>query len=82
MGLSEADLEARLFHRQDGQMRDGLARPDWPAVHQELRQMNGKGGLIAVDRQGNICMPFNTGGMFRASYKAGGEDYIGMFYED
>lgn len=52
------------------------------AVHQELRAMNGKGGLIAVDAQGNIAMPFNTGGMFRAAHRSGGEDVVAMFFED
>ena len=37
-GMSEADLEARLFQRQGGQMRSGLVQPDWPAVHRELKR--------------------------------------------
>ena len=36
--LSEADLEVRLFQREGGKMRRGLAQPDWPAVHRELRR--------------------------------------------
>jgi len=28
------------------------------------------GGLIAIDRFGNISMPFNTEGMYRASKKS------------
>ena len=32
---------------------------------QELKKMGGEGGLIAVDSSGNICMPFNTTGMYR-----------------
>jgi beta-aspartyl-peptidase (threonine type) len=35
-------------------------------IHQELNPEAGNGGLIAVDRDGNIAMPFNSGGMFRA----------------
>ena len=34
-------------------------------IHQELNAEAGNGGLIAVDRKGNIAMPFNSGGMFR-----------------
>ncbi|MDR1602992.1 MAG: isoaspartyl peptidase/L-asparaginase [Tannerella sp.] len=34
-------------------------------IHQELSPDAGNGGLIAVDRNGNIAMPFNSGGMFR-----------------
>jgi beta-aspartyl-peptidase (threonine type) len=36
-------------------------------VHHRLPKIGGDGGLIAVDRQGNISMPFNTEGMYRAS---------------
>lgn len=35
-------------------------------VHQKLKKAGGSGGVIAVDRQGNIATVFNTTGMFRA----------------
>lgn len=34
-------------------------------VHEELPDIAGDGGVIAVDAAGRIAMPFNTGGMFR-----------------
>lgn len=34
-------------------------------IHEELNANAGNGGLIAVDKDGNIAMPFNSGGMFR-----------------
>lgn len=34
-------------------------------IHDTLKQVGGEGGLIAVDSSGNICMPFNTEGMYR-----------------
>jgi beta-aspartyl-peptidase (threonine type) len=37
-------------------------------IHQRLKA--GDGGLIAVDRDGHISMPFNTVGMFRAAANA------------
>ena len=37
----------------------------------------GEGGLIAVDKNGNIAMPFNTTGMFRGYlYKEKGKSAI------
>lgn len=36
-------------------------------VHNHLKDINGDGGLIAIDKDGNIEMPFNTEGMYRAS---------------
>ena len=42
-------------------------------IHRELSAEAGIGGLIAVDRNGQIAMPFNSSGMFRGSlYKETG----------
>jgi beta-aspartyl-peptidase (threonine type) len=35
-------------------------------VNQTLREMGGEGGLVAVDRLGNIALTFNSEGMYRA----------------
>ncbi|WPP48042.1 isoaspartyl peptidase/L-asparaginase family protein [Catalinimonas niigatensis] len=50
-------------------------------VKDKLVKMGGGGGVISIDAQGNIAMPFNTAGMYRASISPGGEMYIGI-YED
>ncbi|PAU95069.1 beta-aspartyl-peptidase [Aliifodinibius salipaludis] len=34
-------------------------------IHKKMKGMGGKGGLIAIDSSGDICMPFNTEGMYR-----------------
>jgi len=36
-------------------------------IHRELNTDAGNGGLIAVDKNGQIAMPFNSAGMFRGS---------------
>ena len=41
-------------------------------VMEKLPAIDGRGGLIAVDRHGKVCMPFNTEGMYRGSAHAGG----------
>ena len=38
-------------------------------VMDKLVKIGGEGGLIAVDTLGNICLPFNSEGMYRASIK-------------
>ena len=44
-----------------------------------LVERGGDGGIIAIDREGNITMPFNSAGMYRG-YLRGGEDiYTGIF---
>jgi beta-aspartyl-peptidase (threonine type) len=46
-------------------------------IHTELNANEGNGGLIAVDKNGNIAMPFNSGGMFRGYiYKEKGKSGI------
>jgi beta-aspartyl-peptidase (threonine type) len=35
-------------------------------IHERLLEVNGSGGLIAVDAIGNVTLPFNTEGMYRA----------------
>lgn len=35
-------------------------------IHELLPGIEGDGGLIAIDYKGNICLPFNTEGMYRA----------------
>ena len=37
-------------------------------IHMELNTNAGNGGLIAVDKLGNIAMPYNSGGMFRGVF--------------
>jgi beta-aspartyl-peptidase (threonine type) len=36
-------------------------------INKRILEIGGDGGLIAVDAKGNIAMPFNTEGMYRAS---------------
>ena len=42
-------------------------------IMEKLPSLGGNGGVIALDRNGNIAMPFNTPGMFRGYIQAKGE---------
>ena len=44
-----------------------------------LKALGGTGGLIALDRNGNVAMPFSTPGMYRAHMKVGGAPSIDIF---
>ncbi|WP_242134229.1 isoaspartyl peptidase/L-asparaginase family protein [Aestuariivivens marinum] len=48
-------------------------------IQNKLTQMGGTGGIIALDKNGNITMEFNTSGMYRASMNDKGELYIGIY---
>ena len=43
-----------------------LAEACHEVVMKKLVAINGEGGLIAIDRHGNIELPFNSEGMYRA----------------
>lgn len=45
----------------------------------KLTELNGTGGVIALDADGNIAMEFNTNGMFRGYLKSTGEKVIAIF---
>jgi len=49
------------------------------AVIDEIGAMGGDGGLIALDRDGNIAAPFNSQGMKRAWLTLGGEIGVEVF---
>ena len=50
-------------------------------VMKKLKEIKGRGGCIAIDKQGNIAMPFTTTGMFRGSIDVNGQKKIAL-YED
>ncbi|MFT5790746.1 MAG: beta-aspartyl-peptidase (threonine type) [Saprospiraceae bacterium] len=48
-------------------------------IHKRILEIKGDGGLIAVDTQGNIAMPFNTEGMYRASKSSNGIEEVSIY---
>ena len=48
-------------------------------VMKRVPAAGGNGGVIALDAQGNIAMPFNTGGMYRAALHPDGTRSIAIF---
>ncbi len=50
-------------------------------VNDKLVKADGKGGIIAVDKYGNIILTMNTAGMFRAFANSKGEQKVSIFKE-
>lgn len=50
-------------------------------VHKKLVNIGGEGGLVAIDANGNIEMPFNSEGMYRAMKRSNGQKYIGIYLD-
>ncbi|MFT4679213.1 MAG: beta-aspartyl-peptidase (threonine type) [Flavobacteriales bacterium] len=56
-----------------------LAQACHEVVQNRLMEIKGDGGLIAVDALGNICLEFNTDGMYRGMKKSSGENDIAIY---
>ena len=50
-------------------------------IHIEIDSLGGDGGMVSLDKNGNIAWDFNTTGMYRAYKKSTGENVI-KFYEE
>jgi len=48
-------------------------------VIDKIGSLGGTGGLIAVDREGNIALPFNTTGMYRGYVDIGGTTFVAIY---
>lgn len=56
-----------------------LAEAAHEVINNRVLKLGGDGGLIAVDAQGNIAMPFNTEGMYRACQTSLGNKDISIY---
>lgn len=65
--LAAYDVSALIEYRDLS-----LAEACHIVVMEKLPRIDGRGGLIAVDAKGNVCLPFNTEGMYRGQARAGG----------
>lgn len=69
-----ADICARVAYRGDT-----LKAAAESVVMKRLPELGGDGGVIALDGDGNIVMPFNTSGMYRAWIKTDGSRGIAIY---
>jgi beta-aspartyl-peptidase (threonine type) len=68
------DVSARMEYR--GMSLEESAKS---IIMDKLKQQQAEGGLIAIDREGNIAMPFNTNAMFRGSVRSGGTAEVAIY---
>ena len=68
------DICARVAYRGDP-----LAKAAGDVVNRVVPAAGGDGGAIALDRDGNIAMPFNTGTMYRAWVRPDGSRGVAIF---
>lgn len=67
-GTGEEYIRHAVAHEVSARMRlagESVEQAASYVIHKVLKE--GDGGLIAIDHQGNVAMPFNTKGMFRGT---------------
>lgn len=70
-GVVAYDVSCLMEHKEYT-----LEKAATEVIHKRLIKLKGDGGLIGVDAQGNISMPFNTEGMYRACKSSNGREEI------
>jgi len=50
-------------------------------VIKKVGELGGNGGVICLDKDGNVAMPFNTEGMYRGYYLSGEKPVVKMYKE-
>ncbi len=81
-GHGEIFIRAAVAHDICARVRFGgrsLRDAVREVVLEELPALHGEGGVIAIDRSGEIATEFNSEGMFRASRKSGEEPRIAIY---
>src|ERR1700733_8361086 len=81
-GHGEVFIRAAVAHDICSRMRFGgrtLSAAVREVVQGELIQLQGEGGVVAIDRNGEISMEFNSEGMFRACRRSGEEARISIY---
>lgn len=81
-GTGEMFIRAVAAHDVHARMLYAGASLDQAAddvVMRALPAIRGEGGLVAIDRAGNVAMPFNTAGMYRGWLRQGGTPQTAIF---
>ena len=73
-GVVAYDVSSLMEHKEMS-LEDAASE----VIHKRILEIKGDGGLIAVDSKGNIAMPFNTEGMYRACKSLNGNETISIY---
>ncbi|NEQ69521.1 MAG: isoaspartyl peptidase/L-asparaginase [Symploca sp. SIO2D2] len=68
------DVASRMEYLQED-----VATAAKKVIFDRLKKVGGLGGLVAVDRAGNVSLPFNTDGMYRAWRSSSGSEGVAIF---
>ena len=63
-------------------LKEPIAKAAVVVINNQIPRLGGDGGAIALDRDGNIAMPFNTDGMFRAWLDRNGAVHVAIYADE
>ena len=81
-GWGEYFIRAQVAHDISAMMEYkgvSLQEASRIVIQDKLTDLGGTGGIIAVDKNGNMVMEFNTAGMYRATMNDKGELFVGIY---
>lgn len=78
-GQGEAFMRGVIAYDVSAQMEYAGAELGRAATNAINQRLPGRGGLIALDRKGNVALPFNTEGMYRGWIDAGGIAHTAIY---
>ena len=84
-GAGEAFIRGMAAYEISALMRlsgAGLLEAAQQVVHELLPPLGGRGGLIAVDANGQVTLPCNTPGMYRGWARAGGDVFTAIYADE
>ena len=84
-GLGETFIRAVAGHDVSAQIEYGgrsLQEATEYTVMKKLPQIQGRGGMIAIDRLGNVALPFNTECMYRGFARVGDAPAVAIYPSD
>ncbi|MFQ5350783.1 MAG: isoaspartyl peptidase/L-asparaginase family protein [Thermoanaerobaculia bacterium] len=86
-GTGQGEYFIRLNTARDvctrlGYLELSLAEAAEQAIHGALSDAGGSGGVIALDVDGNVAMPFNTEGMYRGWIGADGVAHVSIYDDE
>jgi len=84
-GWGEYFIRAMVAHDISALMEyKGLSLADAAkeVIQKKVPNLGGDGGIVAIDKDGNVAMEFNTPGMFRAHMNAKGELIVKIYKDE
>lgn len=76
-GAVAHDISARMMYGEQS-----LEEAAETVIMDKIPEMGGTGGVVALDREGNIAMPFNTPGMYRGYIDTEGNMVVRIYRDE